>query len=631
MHFLKLPFKIIAASVAILFVCRLILLASYPDYFSMLSTEEIFVAFAQGIRFDISITVLSQSIILLLLIVPSARLQKRVVLQFLSGISLIIMLVVLAVTLADISYFGEVKRHLGSEITRLQDDFGIIVDIALSSRLLETMASLFCILLVIVGWYFVIISPMKYQNRRLPQRYWSRGALAISAFFVILFLGRGLILQSKPLDIVDAFSQGNQQQANLTLNGAFVALKEGRANAHKRLSYLTATEFQQNPNYKERQAAFKLTTQPLFKQKNVVFVLLESWSYKYIDGLAGGHYQVTPFMDQLIRKSVVWDRFYAAGQRSILGIQAVLASVPVISTQPILGYGLELNALSRLAAEVDQKGFYTLMVQSSNRRSFHMDGIAKSLGFKEYSGKEDMPILRDYPQEVPRFGWDYETLMHTKSRIDAQYQKGQPFFSFTFTGTTHEPFSDPGAEFHVYPHSDANEEGFLNTLRYSDWSIEQFMTEAAKEPWYQDTVFVFSADHVLRVNSDDLHSQFHIPLIIYTPDGSLPAEHRTDIASQYDLMPSLLELMGVETDVSTFGRSLWRDDTAGSAVVYKGAVTGLITSSAEVAFTEKETLLDDRSGLNEPAQEQLASTKWRLQYADRLLKNNQWVQDSAEQ
>ncbi len=629
MYFLRLPFKIVLFSVVVFALCRLALFLSYPDYFASLSFTDISIAFLQGFRFDLSTAVLSQALILLVLIIPTRFVQNRVVLGVLSWLSLLVLLVISAIVLADISYFSEVYRHMGAEISRLQNDYDVVLEIAITSRLVETLLGGIFLIGIVAVWYRLILLPIQSieSSRYLVGKWYTHVAASVGGFVVLLLMGRGLVLQSKPLDIVDAFSRGNQAQANLTLNGAFVAFKESRASGSGELSYLSADEMQKYNSQYAGISPFSVETRKVFDRKNVVFVLLESWSYKYIDGLANNGYGVTPFMDNLIEKSVVWDNFYAAGQRSILGIQAVLASVPVLSTQPVLGYGLELHNLSRLAGEAEKDGYSTLMVQSSNRRSFHMDGIARSLGFTEYYGKEDMPLLKSYPQDIPRFGWDYETLMFARGKISEIAQSEKNFFTFIFTGTTHEPFADPGDEFHVYPHSDSTEEGFLNTIRYSDWSIEQFMQDASRQDWYEDTVFVFSADHVLSAGTSDLKEQFHIPLIIFTPDGSLPSERRTEFASQYDLMPSMLELMGIETSVSSFGRSLWHDSAVYSdAYVSKGSVVAVLSEENEISFTEREIL--SPSALNSADLERLKLLQWRLQSADRSLRDNSWVKQT---
>lgn len=164
--------------------------------------------------------------------------------------------------------------------------------------------------------------------------------------------------------------------------------------------------------------------------------------------------------------------------------------------------------------------------------------------------------------------------------------------SFVFTGTTHEPFANPGEEFLLHPHDTASEQGFLNTLRYSDWSLQQFFNKASKQPWYQNTTFVITSDHVLRAESENLAEQFHIPLIVYTPDGSLPATRHESVASQYDLLPSLVDLAGLSTPVYSFGESLFDKDPPlfPYAKVNKGNMLGLISDFGTALFSEESVV-----------------------------------------
>src|SRR5699024_4775965 len=251
-------------------------------------------------------------------------------------------------------------------------------------------------------------------------------------------------------------------------------------------------------------------------QHNIVIFLLESWSQAYVDSLSNSNYGATPFFDSIVENSLVFEQAYAAAQRSIQGVQAVLTSIPVLPGQPALGDGLELVSMPRIGRMSAAYGYHNIMVQSSNRRSFHLDAIANALGFDEYYGKQDIPLIKKYPQDTPRFGWDYDTLQFFKTRLDQAHKGNTPFFGFVFTGTTHEPFPNPGQEFLLYPHDPQTEFGFLNTLRYADWSLEQFMLSAKTEPWFNNTIFIFIADHTMRAsNTTDPRQLFRIPLVIY--------------------------------------------------------------------------------------------------------------------
>lgn len=269
-------------------------------------------------------------------------------------------------------------------------------------------------------------------------------------------------------------------------------------------------------------------------------------------------------------------------------------------------------------------------MQSSNRRSFHMDGIASAMGFDQYFGKEDLPLRLNYPEEIPAFGWDYEVLMFLADFLEKKSEP-QPFFAFLFTGTTHEPFPDPGRQFHRYDREKDDESAYLNTLFYSDWALGEFMQRAAAQPWYQDTVFVFVADHVLRASATDLDASFRIPLMIYTPDQSLAAGRETAYASQYDVLPTLVDLLGIRQPIASFGRSLLQPDDDGrdGVVVQRGGMTGWLAPDGWLGFNRDVTQGAAGAYLDADLHKSTESwLKWRLQLADQRLLKNEWLPQS---
>ena len=445
-----------------------------------------------------------------------------------------------------------------------------------------------------------------------------------------------MVLTGKPLGNIDAFNGNGQSQANLTLNGSLVtlqALNDRRAAAP--LRYLDDTTAQRIAAAHPHPFRYQTSNPP--SRKNVVIILLESWSYKYIDALSGNNYRATPYMDALIAKSQVWTNFYAAGQRSIIGIQASLTSVPALPNRQPIGFGLELNNMSRIAELAQQQGYRTLMLQTSNRRSFHIDGVAKAIGFQEYYGKEDVPIIRQYPQDPPPFGWDYDSLMYFGKQISS---KPEPFFAFFFSGTTHEPYARTGKEFDIRPHAETGENGFLNTLQYSDWSVAQFMQYAAQQPWHNNTIYIFMADHTRNepVRSDSVREQYHIPLIVYHPQWQ-PEKH-PELASQYDILPTLADWLGIQQPVYTFGRSLAANSRQAPAselpLMLNHGDDAYILSSNGIAPLAPGRLKTNAMSVGEAKtldsndssawQQDWQYEQWRIQTADQKLRHNQWAQ-----
>jgi membrane-anchored protein YejM (alkaline phosphatase superfamily) len=95
-------------------------------------------------------------------------------------------------------------------------------------------------------------------------------------------------------------------------------------------------------------------------------------------------------------------------------------------------------------------------------------------------------------------------------------------------------------------------------VRYTDWAINRFLEGARQRPWFKDTVFVVMADHCARSGGQmELPIEnFRIPLFVYAP-GIIQPERVARLASQIDLAPTLLDLLGFDYDSTFFGRSLF--------------------------------------------------------------------------
>ena len=86
------------------------------------------------------------------------------------------------------------------------------------------------------------------------------------------------------------------------------------------------------------------------------------------------------------------------------------------------------------------------------------------------------------------------------------------------------------------------------------------MEAASREPWFDNTLFVFLGDHGKMVGTADCElpqSYNHIPLIIY--GRGITPEERTDFAGQVDVAPTLLGMLGIGYTQNNFGVDLPRE------------------------------------------------------------------------
>lgn len=619
----------VLAALAVFTLARAGLFYFYRPAFASLAGPEIREAFLQGLRFDFSIIslFLGPFIFLLFLPVKSARWAKGcfAVMCFVLGA----MALMLA---ADFIYFPQAKRHMAEELLHASHELRFLLRYALT-RCWPHLSGLVltCAGALWAGFYFI---GKRWRPVRTPL--W-QSVLAGALVLLIAFTGiRGKLGGGKPLSMTDIHRlSSGPAQASLMLNGVFSSyhsMRKGQTTPAnpmpKEKALQTARESLATPAETFVRDDYplmrRLSAPGAFRPKNVMVVLLESWTPRYVDSFGGGSYGVTPHFDRMARKGVRFDNAYATGVRSIFGLSAALAGVPLIPGLPHFAYGLELNGITSLARTLGQKGYYTAFIQSSLRSSYQMCNISKKVfGVEESFGMEDIPRLLDYQAEQD-FGYDYDLLQFAADKAAAARQNARPFFLFTFTGTTHTPFRQTTPEFDKYPRI-SEENKYLNTLYYADYAIGQLLKRAAQDGWLKDTVFVFMADHTEASSQkdDELLEKFRIPFVIYAPGLLEPG--RVDYAvSQLDLIPTLYHLLNIDQPFTALGNNALDPHAPHFAFIAESGNLALVDQTGYLRH-DRLRALESSAPPGAPAREKLQNTLLSLDKSvTALFENNRW-------
>lgn len=566
------------------FICylifRFLILLSYSDVFTTLTNMDIFYSFLYGIRFDLSIISLLYMLLFFLFLLP---LKSKKLLDILLFCILFVFLIQIVVLISDFVYFPEAKRHIADELSNIWTERMYIVSYIVDKMLLLTI-------LLFSSFVFLCFYVIKTFNKNIYYKKTSltKNIIIILFFSLILFLMFRGKLTDKPLNMTDIYKMTNSiPQATLSLNPVFTAIHTLRkksvsfenkypinvafANSQKLL--LSENEKFIDPKYP---LIRRIENDKQVKDYNVFIVLLEGWSPKYIDGYSHNDYGVTPNMDKIISEGITFTNAYAAGIRSIYGISAAFAGVSLVPGLQHFAYGLELNNIFSIADIFPRDTYYTAFMQSSERESYKLCDIAKNIfHVDETFGKEDMPNLMDYIG-VHHFGYDYDLLMFASDKVNKKFKLGKKFFVFTFTGTTHTPFNSTISQFDKYPRT-SDENKYLNTLYYSDYSIGKLIENAKIEGWFNNTIFVFLADHNLNTiaKKDDLKEKFNIPFVIYAP--KIFESKKIDyVVSQLDVIPTLCHILNIKEPFVALGKNALDEKAEHFALVTEGTNLAII-------------------------------------------------------
>lgn len=281
------------------------------------------------------------------------------------------------------------------------------------------------------------------------------------------------------------------------------------------------------------------------KPHNLVIILEESMGAEFVGRLGG--LGVTPHLDRLAAEGIWFDQLYATGTRSVRGIEAVVAGFPPTSSE------------STVKLQRAQKDFFTLgqFLKAQGYRSTFLYGgeshFDNMRGFFMGNGFDDVIDEQDFPEDSFRATWGVDDVGLLDKADPYFAAQTQPFFGLVFTSSNHAPFEFPdGAiELHESPKPTVN-----NAVKYADHALGRFFEKARRSAYWDNTVFLVVADHNSRVYGDTLLpiQRFHIPGLIL--GGPVKPDVITTQASQIDLAPTLISLLGLHGEHPMIGRDL---------------------------------------------------------------------------
>lgn len=324
----------------------------------------------------------------------------------------------------------------------------------------------------------------------------------------------------------------------------------GKANTGEVLNEIRSTPWlagYQFPNSDiptlHRQEAAVKRDRPL----NLVIVLEESLGATFVESLGG--LPVTPELEKLKHEGWWFEQLYATGTRSVRGIEAVIAGFPPTPARSVVKLSLAQQNFYTLASGLARQGYQTEFVYGGEAHFDNMRSFFTGNGFQK---------IIDRSQMTPTFegSWgasDEDLFDKSLERLKVLHAQKKPFFSLIFSSSNHEPFEFPDGKIALH---DKSKQTVNNAVKYADFALGKFIREAKKQAYWKDTIFLIVADHDNRVYGNSLVpiKKFHIPGLILGADIR-PRKVET-IASQIDLGPTLLSLMGVSSEHPMIGRDL---------------------------------------------------------------------------
>lgn len=297
------------------------------------------------------------------------------------------------------------------------------------------------------------------------------------------------------------------------------------------------------------------------KPLNLVIILEESLGATFVESLGG--LPVTPELEKLKKQGWWFEQLYATGTRSIRGIEAVTTGFLPTPAQAVVKLSLAQRNFANLASILGKHGYESEFIYGGEAHFDNMRGFFTGNGFNRVTDE------KDYKNPIMMASWgvsDEDLFNKTHERLSAKHAEGKSSFTLVFTSTNHSPFEFPDGRIELYEQPKATDN---NAVKYTDYALGRFIEQAKASAYWQDTLFVVVADHDIRVRGDSMVpvERFHIPGLILGAD--LQPKRIKTVASQIDLPPTLLSLLGIDAKHPMPGRDLTRepDDAPGRAMM----------------------------------------------------------------
>lgn len=526
----------------IYFISRIFFFINNFSSFNVTESTSWIIPFIESLRYDLSILLYINSLVLLLIFFPFNLRLKKWYQKLVSIVFLIVNIPFIILNNIDIEFFQYNQKRITSDFVDLlllgNDTAQVLPSYILTYWPLLLLSTLQVILLIKYNDFkpkSVISNFKSFSNSLL--------IFLMSVLFFVVGARGGL--QLKPINTINAGELSNPIFSNLILNTPFTFLHSFKSEKLFPYNYFSDEELNNtislNRNY------------PSEKQKkyNVVIIIMESLSKEFV-GFHNDH-DLTPFLDSLMNHSLVFTNAYSNGLRSIEALPAITASIPTLSNTPFISSVYAQNKFNSLPFVLSKKGYSTSFFHGGTRGTMGFYGFAKKAGFQKYFGLEEYDNKADYDGTWGVYDEPFFNYFSDKIKAETK-----PFFTTFFSLSAHPPYNIPNKYDTIFKEGDLE---IHKLISYSDYSLKVFFENIKDEGWFDNTLFVITADHTSPKSSDELYKnkigRYSIPMFFYTPNGELKGIN--DVVTQHiDIMPSILDYLGYDMPFISFGESVFR-------------------------------------------------------------------------
>ncbi|MCD4792790.1 MAG: sulfatase-like hydrolase/transferase [Bacteroidales bacterium] len=556
------------------------------EHFPDLTFSRLLRILGGGLKFDISAVMYINSLYMFLFLLPFFFRYNKIYKNILKYLFFITNGIALAVNTMDFFYFDFILKRSTADVFMFAGEGNIL--------------TLFGLFLVdywqgIIFWSVLIFIMIFFYNKTDIHKnqtlnkavYYVSGTLwfMIIIYFSIIAVRGGFTRTTRPISLNNAgkYTEKPLEMA-IVLNTPFTLIRTINKKPLKLKNYFPEDKLSEiySPVHKSNDSTE-------FKNYNVVVLIIESMGKEYIGALnkeldAGKYSGYTPFLDSLMKKSKTFTRAFANGRKSIDALPSVTASIPSM-VNPYVTSKYATNKINSLAGLLRDKAYETAFFHGAPNGSMGFESFMKVAGYNKYFGMSEYGNDADFDGS---WGiWDEEFFQFFADELN---KMKEPFHASIFSTSSHHPFKIPEK------YKGKFKEGPLEIyipVQYTDMALKKFFAKVSKMPWYENTIFVITADHCNQSYYDKYKTSigsFSIPLIFFQPNNVSLRGFDSTVVQQMDIMPSVLNLLNFDKEYISFGTDVFDTEANHFAVNYNNNTYQIIKGDYVLQFRDDEVI-----------------------------------------
>ncbi len=578
------------ASIFILFtLCRIGFYLFNASYFKLVTPASFLTMLLGGLKFDTSAIFYTNLLYLMAMLIPFALRYNSIYQTVLKYIFIVTNSITIGANCADFIYFQFTLRRTTATVFReFENETNFL---PLIGKFMVDYWYILLIWLLLTALLVVVYKkPARaWQLNRFPSHmvYFFNGAilLVLSVGLMIGGLRGGFRHSTRPITLSNAGEFVNEPlETAIVLNTPFAIYRTLGIKPLQKVDFFQS-EAELNKFYSPIHNP--VTAEP-FKPLNVVVIILESVGREYIGSynqhLAEfGYKGYTPFLDSLIQHSLMFRYSFSNGRKSIDVLPSVLTSIPMM-VEPFVLTPYSSNKLNSFATLLKPKGYHTSFFHGAPNGSMGLQAFTRMIGFDDYFGMNEYGKSEDFDG---MWGiWDEEFFQFFAQKLD---ELPKPFFTAIFSVSSHHPFKVPEKYEGFFP------EGELpihQCVGYTDFALKKFFATVSKMDWFQNTLFVLTADHPNEPYFPEYKTNLGVytsPLIFYRPNGEISGVNKS-VAQHIDILPSVLGYLNYNEPFFAFGRNVFDENSTPFAISYTNSTYQFVTNNTLLLFDGEKSV-----------------------------------------